>query len=230
MSARVLTEAELEFLRTVDSPTVANAVERLGYRDRTDGFVGGRVRCAFPDLGVMVGRAITVEVSNRPGDLPSREQWWHMWEELSLTPGPAVLVMGDVSGEPHRVAYAGEVMARLARRLGAVGMVTDGGLRDLEEVRALGFHYFMQYAVVSHANFEIVSVGRPVELDGQLITTGDLLHGDLNGVVTIPWEGLEALPAAVAEVRAAESAEMEFIEGDRFSLDELKIRRGYGTR
>lgn len=227
---RILTTQERDFLLKVDSPTVANAIERLELRDRTDGFIGGRVECTFPDLGVMTGHALTVRVSDAPGPPPQREQWWRMWEQLEAMPGPTVLVFADGSGSPHRVAYAGEVMVRTDRRLGAVGMVTDGALRDLEEVHALGFHYFMRYPVVSHANFEIVSVGDPVTIDGEEIHTGDLLHGDANGIVVVPWAALDALPEQVTAVRATEAAEMAFIESDDFTLDALKARRGYGTR
>ena len=152
-----------------------------------------------------------------------------MWEQLEATAGPAVLMIADESGTPQRVAYAGEIMSRLARRLGAVGMVTDGALRDLAEVRAFGFHYFMRYPVVSHANFEIVTVGEPVELNGQRVETGDLVHGDANGIVLVPWEILSELPDAVEKVRTAEAADMAYIDGDTFTLTGFKDRKGYGS-
>lgn len=179
---RSRTRAELDFLLRVDSPTMANAIERFGVRDRTEGFFGGDIQCAFPELGNMVGRALTVTMSNAPGPLAQREGYWRMWHALEEMEGPTVLVIADVSGAPSRVAYAGEIMSRLAARLGGVGMVTDGALRDVAEVRALGFHYFMRFPVVSHANYEIVSVGDPVNLGGQRVMTGDLLHGDQNGI------------------------------------------------
>ena len=118
-------------------------------------------------------------------------------------------------------------MTTLAMRLGAVGMVTDGGLRDVEEVRALGFHYFMPFAVVSHGNFRIVDVDIPLTLDGQEIQTGDILHGDRNGIVLIPPETLDALPAAVTAIRDREQSTMEYIRGDAFDLAEFKRRSGY---
>lgn len=152
-----------------------------------------------------------------------------MWETLEAMAGPVVLMIADVSGTPHRVAYAGEVMTRLARRLGAVGMVTDGALRDVAEVRALGFHYFMRYPVVSHANFEIATVGEPIDLDGQRVQTGDLVHGDANGIVLIPWEILAELPDAVEKVRTAEAGDMAYIDGDEFTLTRFKDRKGYGS-
>lgn len=227
---RTLTDAQLAYLSSVDSPTVANAIERFNVRPRTDGFVGGSVRCAFPDLGVMVGRALTVTMRN-PGDrAASREGFWRMWEELDAMGGPVALMIADESGAPQRVAYAGEIMARMARRLGAVGMVTDGALRDLDEVHALGFHYFMRYPVVSHANFEIATVGEPVELDGQRVHTRDLIHADANGIVLIPWEVLGELPDAVETVRTDEAADMAYIESAEFTVDGFKERRGYVAR
>ncbi|HYI24724.1 MAG TPA: RraA family protein [Thermomicrobiales bacterium] len=222
-----LTESQLAFLRSVDSPTVANAVEPFTVRDRCDGFVGGNVQCQFPDLGVMVGRAVTVTMSNQPGTVAGRDGYWKMWDAVAAMPDPVVIAIQDVSGAPHRVAYAGEMMCTLAQRLGAVGMVTDGALRDVHEVRAIGFHYFMRYPVVSHANFFIASVGEPIELDGQRIETGDILHGDANGIVVIPDEVLDGLQDAVATVRERESTQLEYMRSDAFSLADLKQRSGY---
>jgi regulator of RNase E activity RraA len=222
-----ISEASLAYLRGVDSPTIANAIEPFKVRDRTEGFIGGQVQCQFPDLGVMVGLALTVTMSNAPGAVASRDGYWRMWDALAAMPGPVVIAIADASGEPHRVAYAGEVMTTIALRLGAVGMVTDGALRDVAEVHGLGFHYFMKYPVVSHANFEITSVGEPIVLDGQEVRTGDILHGDGNGIVIVPDEVLDGLPAAVDEVRQREADTMAFIRGDDFDYAELKQRSGY---
>jgi 4-hydroxy-4-methyl-2-oxoglutarate aldolase len=222
-----LTDDAIAFLCSVDSPTIANAVEVFAVRDRTEGFVGGAVRCLFPDLGVMVGQALTVTVTNEPGPTAARDGYWRMWEALEKMPHPAVLVMQDVSGQPSRCAYAGEVMATLAKRLGAVGMVTDGGYRDVDEVHALGMHYYAGYHVVSHGNFSVVDVGVPVELDGQAVRTGDILHGDVNGIVVVPAEVLDGLPETVAKIRERERRFMDFIKSDAFTLEGAKTGRGY---
>lgn len=226
-STGAIPPASLDYLQRVDSPTIANAIEPFDVRDRTEGFIGGRVQCQFPDLGVMVGRALTVTMSNAPGATASRDGYWQMWDALAAMEGPVVIAIADASGEPHRVAYAGEVMTTIAMRLGAVGMVTDGALRDVDEVHDLGFHYFMKYPVVSHANFEITSVGEPIELDGQVVMTGDILHGDRNGIVVVPDEVLEGLPAAVDSVREKEAATMAYVRGDDFDYADLKQRSGY---
>jgi regulator of RNase E activity RraA len=175
----------------------------------------------------MVGVALTVTMTNTPGPLAGRERWWQMYEALAEIPAPSVLVVQDVSGAPSRCAYAGEVMATLAMRLGAVGMVTDGGLRDIEEVRALGFQYFARYVVVAHGNFDIVDIGIPVTLDGQEVQTGDILHGDANGIVIVPREVLPGLPEAVREVRERERATMDYIKSAEYSFATAKQRAGY---
>lgn len=222
-----LSDSTLEFLRSVDSPTIANAIEPFNLRDRCEGFIGGSVQCQFPDLGVMVGRAVTVTMSSAPGETASRDGYWKMWDAVAAAEGPTVIAIQDVSGKPERCAYAGEMMATLAQRLGAVGMVTDGALRDVQEVHDIGFHYFMRFPVVSHGNFEIVSVGEPIELDGQRVESGDILHGDRNGIVIIPDAVLEDLPAAVQGIREREGAQLEYMRSDAFSLADLKLRSGY---
>lgn len=222
-----LAEDDLAFLRGVDSPTIANAIEAFKVRDRTAGFIGGEVRSLFPEMPPMVGAALTVTMTNTSGPLAGRETWWQMYEALASLPSPSVLAVQDVSGAPSRCAYAGEVMATLAKRLGAVGMVTDGGLRDVHEVRALGFQYFARYLVVSHGNFDIVDIGTPIVLDGQEVKTGDLLHGDANGIVIVPREVLPGLPDAVQEVRTRERAAMDYILSPQYSLAAARERAGY---
>jgi regulator of RNase E activity RraA len=222
-----ISEKVLAFLQGVDSPTIANAIEAFKVRDRTEGFIGGKVRCLFPEMAPMVGAALTVTMTNAPGPIAGRGRWLQMYEALAEIPAPSVLVVQDVSGAPSRCAYAGEVMATLAKRLGAVGMVTDGGLRDVAEVRRLGFGYFARYVVVAHGNFDIVDIGEPITLDGQEIRTGDILHGDANGVVIVPREVLDGLSEAVQEVRTRERASMDFILSPGYTLAEARKRAGY---
>lgn len=222
-----LTDQQLEFLRSVDSPTLANAIESFEVRDRTDGFIGGSVRCLFPDLPPLVGRALTITVTNHPGAPSDRTGYWRMWERLEAMPDPSVLVMQDVSGRPDRCAYFGEVMTTFASRLGAKGMVTDGGVRDLAEVREMGFSYFASHTVVSHGNYEVLSVGTPVTLAGQLVRTGDVLHGDANGIVLVPDSVLDELPQAVEAVRTRESRLMAFVRGPDFTVRGAQEQRGY---
>jgi regulator of RNase E activity RraA len=222
-----LPDEHLAYLRGVDSPTLANAIELFEVRDRTDGFIGGSVRSLFPELPPMVGAALTVAMSDAPGPVKSKAGYWELWEALAGLPAPSVVVVQDRSGRPSRVAYCGEVMATTARRLGAAGYVTDGSVRDVAEVHALGLPYFASGVCVSHANFFIEEVGGAVELDGQVVRTGDLLHGDANGIVVVPREVLADLPGAVDKIRAREGELLDYVRSDAFTVGGAKELSGY---
>jgi regulator of RNase E activity RraA len=109
-------------------------------------------------------------------------------------------------------------MATFFQRLGAIGLVSDCAVRDIPEVRALGFHYFARGAVASHGNFRIVRPGVPVQVLGMEVKPGDILHGDENGLIQVPG-GIEAsLPAVIESVRARERKVMDFVRGAEFDL------------
>jgi regulator of RNase E activity RraA len=181
-----LSPEQLTALRRIDSPTIANAIETFEVRPRVSGYVGYDIRCIFPDLPPMVGYAVTCTVdSTTEGRTGIGFQ--RLYELLETAPKPAVVVMQDVGQDRLHSCHAGEVMSTTMKRLGAVGILTDGGLRDVREVAALGgFHYFCAGLVVSHGNPICVSVNDEVTISGMVVRPGDLLHGDQNGVVLIP--------------------------------------------
>ena len=60
---KYLTEDQINELKAIDTPTVANAVETHDSRLNTEGFMGWNIKCQFPDLGVMVGQAVTATLN-----------------------------------------------------------------------------------------------------------------------------------------------------------------------
>jgi len=217
-----LTREQLEALRRIDSPTVSNAVEHFGVRRRVDGFASYEIRCAFPELGTMLGYALTCTADSTTEERTERGLW-SLWEALEAAPKPAVLVIKDIGPERQRSCHMGEVMATTARALGAVGCVTDGGLRDVNEVRALGdFHYFCAGFVVSHGNPAICELNVTVAVGGMPIKPGDLLHGDVNGVLVIPHDIADRLPEEVERVRQAERRVLDLVRAPGFSVAKLR--------
>ncbi len=113
-------------------------------------------------------------------------------------------------------------MATTAKALGAVGCVSDGGLRDLAEIRQLGgFQLFCPGFVVSHGYPVVCEVGVDVELNGLKVRPGDLLHGDLNGILVVPDEIADHVPAEAEKVCKYESHIMNFVRSPDFSLAAL---------
>ena len=206
-----LTPEQLDKLREIDSPTISNAIETFDARDRFDGYLGPEIRCIFTDMEPMVGYAVTVTIENvAPGEPADGERKFDFFEALEAAPKPAVCVFKDISPNPRRASQWGEVLATTTKALGAIGVVTDGTVRDINEVRAIGgFHYFAQGVCVSHGELQMVDVNVPVEISGCTIKPGDLVHGDLNGVVLIPNEIADSVAGAAAGIYAQEGKMLE---------------------
>ena len=210
-------------LAEIDTPTLSNMIERLEVRNRISGFADRSLRCLFPDLGVMCGYAVTAEVdsmcADRKGGLDG--MFVELCRACEASPPPAVVVMSETS--PHRefCVHCGEVMATVFKKVGAVGLVCDGAVRDIEEVSELGFQYFAPGAAASHGSFRVVRVGVPVTVCGLPIAPGDLLHGDVNGLLKVPEQGRSRLPDLLGKVRDAEERVLAYVRSDDFTLDGL---------
>lgn len=219
-------------LKLYSSPTLANAVEMFGVRPRTAGFMSSAIRCMFPDMGPMVGYACTatIRAATEPpsGAAALRPA---LWRELEHIPPPGVLVLQDLDEPPGVGAFWGEVQSNIHRALGCIGTVTNGSVRDLDEVRALGFHFFAGSVGVSHAYVHLVEIGIPVEVGGLTVRPGDLLHGDQHGVLAVPIEIVGRISEGVEQVERVERQIIDYCQSPGFSregLEELytKLRRG----
>ncbi len=216
----VLSADELERLRRYDTPTVANAVETFGVRPRTAGFASPEVRCIFPELGVMVGYAVTGRMrASVPGAGSYSRRGW--WDAVVAAPAPRVAVIQDLD-DPPVGAFWGEVQSNIHRALGCEGVVTNGGVRDLREVEALGFRYFAGSVMVSHAYVHLVDFGTPVTVGGLEVRPGDLVHADRHGVQVIPLEIARAIPAACERIVAQERTVIALCRSPEFTLDALE--------
>ncbi|SPE32138.1 putative transferase protein [Acidobacteriia bacterium SbA2] len=214
----------VDYLKSVDTPTLSNAIETLRLRPQNAGFAPLQTSCIFPEFGRMVGYAVTAQVETMSATTGDRKTFLSLYEAVMQSPKPAVVAFQEIGPQPDYAAHCGEVMATIFQRLGAMGLVSDCAVRDIPEVRALRFHYFARGAVASHAYFHIVRVGVPIQVCGLVIHPNDLLHGDENGLIVVPKEGLDKLPTAVEAVRARERALMEFVRGPEFNFDGLRQR------
>jgi regulator of RNase E activity RraA len=222
-------ETTLAALKATDSPTVSNAIEALHVRGLTEGFTGPRIRCLFPELGTSLGFAVTVQVdSSSPGPAAIGAGLRDVTEFiLAFAPRPVTLVYQDIGARPGYGAMFGDYAARLYQKLEVVALVTDGSVRDVFETQRLGFQYFAAGTVVSHGNPRLLHVNVPVVVDGMYVEPGDLIHGDVNGVVNIPVNVAARLPAEIERIREGERQEAEYLAGPDFNLDAALRRVGH---
>jgi 4-hydroxy-4-methyl-2-oxoglutarate aldolase len=219
-----LTFEQLESLRRLDACTLANAIETFRERLRNEGFMGHNVRCLFPQLEPMIGYAATVKIrgSSPPttGNLYSDRTDW--WDYILSLPAPRVVVVQDTATRPGLGSLVGAVHMNILRAIHCTGVVTNGSVRDIPAAESAGFHYFSGGVSVSHAYVHIVEIGKSVEIDGLKIRSGDLLHGDLHGVQSIPIDLAPGIPAVAAKITAEEQVLIALCRAPGFSVEKLR--------
>jgi len=222
-----ITQNTLDTLATFDSPTICNVIELFEVRPRNTGYMDHRVQCNFPEFKPMVGFAATAcfrsDAPPAGGDAyGSLQAQLAQFQEL---PGPAVVVFQDID-DPAVSAVFGEVMCSTYQAYGSVGLVTNGGGRDLLQVKALGYNVFTGSTMVAHAYCHMLHLGLPVRVAGLMVNPCDLLHGDANGVTNIPLDIVDELVDITPEFLAAEDIIMDYVKSaEEKTVEEFTRRR-----
>jgi 4-hydroxy-4-methyl-2-oxoglutarate aldolase len=208
-SAGRLGHGDMLRLKRWNTPTIYNGWERLTRRNpAADGFNPEETRDFMPQVGPMVGRAVTVvvEPSNPAHAVNGSAAWSEYRRYVASQPGPKIVVVQDLD-KPRTVgAFWGEVNANIHRALGCVGTITDGAVRDLDEMTNAGFKALARRLCVGHAYSTPVRWGCEVEVFGRVVRPGQLLHADKHGFLAIPAEDEARLLEAAVALDSAECA------------------------
>jgi 4-hydroxy-4-methyl-2-oxoglutarate aldolase len=221
----VLSKAVFERIRNIDTCTVSNAIERLNGRLRNEGQISGSVvHCIFPNFPPMLGYAVTGRM--RAAMEPIAGRTYHenigWWRYVASVPEPRIMVVMDSDEEPGGGALVGGIHALIGQALGCVAYITNGSVRDLLDIEAIGFQLFAGSVAVSHKYAHISEYGRSVKIDGLTVSPGDLLHGDRHGVHSIPLSVASKIPEAVSQMLREERDLKRFCRSPRFSLQGLE--------
>ena len=208
-----LSASDLARLRKYDTPTVCNVVELFDLYPRTAGYMDGRIVACHPKLPPMVGYASTATF--RSAAPPRGGNVYAGLDEqvasFAKLPGPAVVVFQDLDS-PVAAATFGEVMCTTYKAFGAAGLITSGAGRDLDQVDLLDFPCFTSGTICAHGYCHIPSIGVPVHVGNVMISPGDLIHGDRNGVTTIPHSVAGQIADACEELMAAEAIVLGYLK------------------
>ena len=204
----------LKKLGEIDTPTICNVIELFDVRPRNQGYMDARIKCNFPELPPMVGFACTAAFrSDAPpagGDVyGTMDQQIAKFAELG---GPAVVVFQDLDDPPVAATF-GEVMCTTYQSFGSVGLITSGAGRDIEQVHAIKYPIFTGSTICSHGYCHILTIGTPIRVGGITVKQGDLLHGDVNGVSTIPLNIAQAIVDITPEFMNAEKIVLDYVKG-----------------
>lgn len=206
-----LSAATLAGLAKYDTPTVCNVIELFDVRPRNQGFMNESIRACFPKMPPMVGFAVTATFRSMAPPRQS-DAYTGMKDQIDAfagVPGPPIMVFQDLD-QPCISATFGEVMCTVYKSFGAKGLITSGAGRDLDQVEAIDFPTFTNGAICSHGYCHMPHLNVPVTVGGICIDPGVLLHGDRNGVTTIPIEIASEIPDACRELMAGEQIILDY--------------------
>jgi len=192
------------------------------------GYMDGRIVSCFPDLPPMVGYASTATFRTASPPPETAIPLHRQLETFQDLPGPAVVVFQDLD-RPSAAASFGDIMCSAYKAFGAVGIVTSGAGRDLEQVHDIAFPAFSSGTIASHGYRHTLDLNVPVQVGGVTVNRGDLLHGDADGVTTIPLEIASELADACVAYAAAEGVVLSYLKSPDVTISGLAEARAECT-
>jgi len=215
----------LELLRGYDTPTGCNALEVVAPQRRMVGFTRRPLVCVRPELPPMVGYAATVSCRAAVPPTESAEvrraRRIAYYEYIDSLPRPSIVVVQDLDDPAGFGAMWGEVNTAVHKGLGALGVITNGSVRDIDQF-APGFQALAGSIGPSHAWVSPAGWGEPVDVHGMTVRHGDLIHADRHGAVVIPHDVAANIPAAVDLLVRKEKVILDVARASDFSIDQLR--------
>ena len=186
-----LSDGDLLRLKRWNTPTIYNGWEQITRHDiAAEGFNVEETRDFMPHMGPMVGYAVTavIEPSN-PNHRPARPgAYGEYYEYVASIPAPKIVVIQDLDKPRVIGSFWGECSSNIHRALGCVGTITDGAIRDLDEMNNAGFKALARRLCVGHSHVWVIRWNCPVEVFGRTVQPGQLIHADKHGFLAVPPE------------------------------------------
>jgi 4-hydroxy-4-methyl-2-oxoglutarate aldolase len=184
------TAAQVAALTGVPTGHVADAMDGRGSFDRG-------IKACFPEASSFCGVALTCHAG--PAD------------NLAVMAALAIIAPGDVliaaADGYQTTAIVGDLVLGMAKNAGAVGFVTDGCVRDLPGIKAVGLPCFAAGVTPnSPARNGPGTIGLPVVAGGVAVETGDIVVADADGAVVVPFALIDRVIARTAEIGKAEES------------------------
>ncbi len=185
---RSLSHSQLLQLKRWNTPTIYNGWEAITQHERTQWMNEEETRDFMPQMGPMIGYAVTLKVE--PSNAQHADQKKRAWSEyrryMGNVNGPKIVVVQDMDKPRVIGSFWGEVNANVHRALGCVGTITDGAIRDVDEMTNAGFKAIARRLCVGHAYVVPVAWNEEVEVFGRKVQPGQLIHADKHGFLIIP--------------------------------------------
>lgn len=220
------TELEmLEALKEFDTPSITNVVATYPKNPLCLGlynpwlmnwYTDASLRCWYPELGRLVGFAVTA-VYGLPDPNYSKLAFSDVIAALEASPKPTIFVFEQRFPPEiaNKVGLSGGNMTTAMQVAGAVGAITNGPSRDIDEIRPMGFQYLTNGVCAGHGDMAIHAVNVPVCVAGMDVAPGEIIHMDENGAVKFPRAYLAEVLDRVTKLRDQEAASMAAVRAKR---------------
>lgn len=216
----MVSQTELDFLKSHSTPTLESAIALFRIRPRDSGASRPGTIQRFPKLGRVAGYAVTSVFSADAKESYGHRENLAYWEYVRTAPGPKVAVICDSDRETTGPAL-GKLGAHIHKALGCSGIVTNGGVRDVDAIESIALPVFSASLTLMHGNPHIVNFGSPVVINGLSVQSGDLICADEHGILLVPKETVKHLPEAVAEVERRLDPVLRYCSSPQFSPEGL---------
>jgi len=195
--------------RELFTAVVGDVMDHLNLRHQ---FLPPHIRPLHPEM-IVIGRAMPVLSGDLAEDTKNERPFGLMLEALDDLRRNEVYI---TTGASPRMALWGELMSTRASKLGATGAVLDGYSRDTRAILAMRFPVFSwgSYAQDISPRGQVVDFRVPLKIDGIAIGPGDILFGDIDGVLCVPQEATDDVFAgALEKARGEKKVRAALLEG-----------------
>ncbi|MGI6368930.1 MAG: RraA family protein [Anaerolineae bacterium] len=215
----------LEALKEFDTPSITNVVATYPSNPLCLGlyhpwlmnwYTDASLRCWYPELGRVVGYAVTA-VYGLPDPGYAKLSFADVIAALEASPKPSIFVFEQrfPPAIANKVGLSGGNMTTAMQVAGAVGAITNGPSRDIDEIRPMGFQYLTSGVCAGHGDMAVQAVNVPVSVAGMDVAPGEIIHMDENGAVKFPARYLAEVLDRVTKLRDQEAASQAAVRARR---------------
>jgi regulator of RNase E activity RraA len=225
MAKPIIENELLELLRSVDTPTVCNAIEVVQGQRGFSQFTRGTMICSDIGAPSVVGYAKTARIAaiNPPQEdsetIRTRRMAYYRY--MSEAPRPAVTVIEDLDFPDCIGAYWGEINTNVHKGFGLSGALTNSVVRDLGDLPD-NFPVIAGSIGPSHGFVHVKEIDSTVNIFGLEISPGDLIHADRHGALVIPEDVVNGLRAGIDTLLANEQIVLAPTREANFSFEDFE--------